>query len=265
MKELSEKFPKGIQYNITYSVREQIDESISQVVHTLIEAFLLVAIVVFIFLQNIRATIIPAIAIPVSLIGTFFFMYILGYTINVLTLFALVLAIGIVVDDAIVVVEAITFKLDGSGMSPTKASEEAMKEITPAILSITMVMAAVFLPIGFMEGPSGVFYRQFAYTLAAAILISALNALTLSPALCALILKRKKPHLAAPAEPDIPKLSRKARLKKSAKEKTNLFFDAFNTSLTTLTQRYVGSIKYLSKRKKIAMAGLAVVTAIGFA
>lgn len=192
MEELSGDFPKGIKYNISYSVRDQIDESIGQVVHTLFEAFLLVFVIVFIFLQNIRATIIPAIAIPVSLIGTFFFIFLLGYSINVLTMFALVLAIGIVVDDAIVVVEAIHHKIDTTNLSPSEASVATMKEITPAILSITMVMAAVFFPIGFMEGPSGVFYRQFAYTLAIAILISALNALTLSPALCALILRRHK-------------------------------------------------------------------------
>src|SRR5699024_10485971 len=124
----------------------------------------------------LRATIIPAITIPVSLVGTFLFIYILGFSINVLTLFALVLAIGIVVDDAIIVVEAIHEKMESTSLSPTEATIATMKEITPAIISITMVMAAVFFPIGFMGGPSGVFYRQFAYTLAVAILISALNA-----------------------------------------------------------------------------------------
>src|SRR5699024_4348296 len=190
MEELSKDFPKGVKYNISYSVRNQIDESVSQVVKTLFEALLLVVIVVLIFLQNFRATIIPAISIPVSLIGTFFFIYILGFSINVLTLFALVLAIGTVVDDGIVVVEAVFQKMEETSLSPLDATIETMGEITTAIVSITLVIAAVFLPIGFMEGSTGIFYQQFAYTLAAAIIISAVNALTLSPALCALFLKR---------------------------------------------------------------------------
>src|SRR5690606_14299739 len=183
MERLRRSFPEGIKYEITYSVRDQIDESISQVKHTLFEAFFLVFVIVFIFLQDFRSTIIPAVAIPVSLVGTFFFLLLFGFSINVLTMFALVLAIGIVVDDAIVVVEAVHQKMESTGLSARKATISAMSEITGAILSITMVMAAVFLPVGFMEGPSGVFYKQFAYTLATAILISALNALTLSPVL----------------------------------------------------------------------------------
>lgn len=189
LEEQAKSFPKGIHYEISYSVRDQIDESISQVQHTLFEAFILVFLIVFIFLQNFRSTLIPAIAIPVSLIGTFFFLQLFGFSLNVLTMFALVLAIGIVVDDAIVVVEAIHQTMHSTGLTPKKATVRTMSEITSAILSITMVMAAVFLPVGFMEGPAGIFYRQFAYTLATAILISALNALTLSPALCALLLK----------------------------------------------------------------------------
>src|SRR5690625_4685550 len=164
----------------------------NHVLRTLLEAFIFVFIIVFIFLQDLRATLIPAIAIPVALIGALFFIYLLGFSINVLTMFALVLAIGIVVDDAIVVVEAIHEKLETKNISPYKASVETMSEITPAILSITMVMAAVFVPVGFMKGPAGDFYRQFAYTLAIAILISAVNALTLSPALCAILLKPKE-------------------------------------------------------------------------
>ncbi|VTP96904.1 efflux RND transporter permease subunit [Sphingobacterium daejeonense] len=192
LEEQKRYFPKGIDYDITYSVRDQIDQSIDQVKHTLFEAFILVFIIVFIFLQDFRSTLIPAIAIPVSLIGTFFFLSLFGFSLNVLTMFALVLAIGIVVDDAIVVVEAIHHKMHATGQKPRQATLSTMSEITGAILSITMVMAAVFLPVGFMEGPAGIFYRQFAYTLATAILISALNALTLSPALCALLLK--PPH-----------------------------------------------------------------------
>src|SRR5690606_26171267 len=168
--------------------------SINQVKSTLFEAFILVFIIVFIFLQDFRSTLIPAIAIPVSLIGTFFFLSLLGFSLNVLTMFALVLAIGIVVDDAIVVVEAIHQKMHETGMSAKAATLETMSEITGAIVSITLVMAAVFLPIGFMEGPAGIFYQQFAYTLATAILISAFNALTLSPALCALLLKPVHPQ-----------------------------------------------------------------------
>lgn len=258
LEELSKNFPSGIKYNISYSVRDQIDESISQVVHTLIEAFILVFIIVFIFLQNIRATIIPAIAVPVSLVGTFFVIYMLGFSINMLTLFALVLAIGIVVDDAIVVVEAIQHKLDTTNLPPTKATVETMDEITPAILSITMVMAAVFFPIGFMDGPSGVFYRQFSYTLAAAIIISAINALTLSPALCAIFLKPAKR----------PEEENKIEAPKGAKAKIsgfiNRFFVAFNTSFDLMTVKYIRSIKFLIKKKKIAVLGFVLVSAIGF-
>src|SRR5690606_6733995 len=181
LERLSRSFPEGIHYTISYSVRDQIDESISQVQHTIFEAFILVFIIVFVFLQDFRSTLIPAIAIPVSLVGTFFFLSLFGFSLNVLTMFALVLAIGIVVDDAIVVVEAVHQKMHDTGLKPKQATLATMSEITGAILSITMVMAAVFLPVGFMEGPAGIFYRQFAYTLATAILISALNALTLSP------------------------------------------------------------------------------------
>ena len=144
---------------------------------------------VFIFLQDFRSTLIPAIAVPVAIIGTFFFMQLFGFTINLLTLFALVLAIGIVVDDAIVVVEAAHSKMERTGLNAKDATIQTMNEISGAIISITLVMAAVFVPVGFMQGPAGIFYRQFAFTLAIAILISALNALTLSPALCALFLK----------------------------------------------------------------------------
>lgn len=250
LEEQAKTFPKGLHYEVTYSVRDQIDESISQVEHTLFEAFILVFIIVFIFLQDFRSTLIPAIAIPVSLIGTFFFLQLFGFSLNVLTMFALVLAIGIVVDDAIVVVEAIHEKMHSTGLKAKAATLSTMSEITGAILSITMVMAAVFLPVGFMEGPAGIFYRQFAYTLATAILISALNALTLSPALCALLLKAPKPQQEEEAK------SRIGQFK-------DRFFKAFNTSFDRLTARYVSIVQLLINHKKIAWIGLVLITAIG--
>ena len=242
LERLSKDFPDNIHYEISYSVRDQIDESINQVKHTIFEAVILVFIIVFIFLQNFRSTLIPAIAIPVSLVGTFFFLQLFGFSINVLTMFALVLAIGIVVDDAIVVVEAVHQKMHTAKLSPRKATHAAMGEITGAIISITLVMAAVFFPVGFMEGPSGVFFQQFAYTLATAILISALNALTLTPALCALLLKRPKDHGAGT---------------------TSRLFGAFNTAFETMTNKYIGAVRFLTGRKVLAFAGLALVTAIG--
>lgn len=182
-------FPPGMNYNIAYDVSRFLDTSIDEVIRTLIEAFILVFIIVYLFLQDFRSTLIPAIAVPVSLIGTFFFMSMLGFSINLLTLFALVLAIGIVVDNAIVVVEAVHVKMHDEGLSALDASIASMKEIGGAIVAITLVMSAVFIPVGFMSGPIGVFYRQFSLTLAIAIVISGINAVTLSPALCALLLK----------------------------------------------------------------------------
>ena len=252
LEEVSKSFPQGIHYDISYSVRDQIDQSISQVKNTLIEAFILVFLIVFIFLQDFRSTLIPAIAIPVSLIGTFFFLSLFGFSLNVLTMFALVLSIGIVVDDAIVVVEAIHQKMHETGMRAKEATIQAMSEITGAILSITLVMAAVFLPVGFMEGPAGIFYRQFAYTLATAILISAFNALTLSPALCALLLK--------PVHPS--DIESEKNLNKFEKYKRR-FFDAFNVSFDKFTDKYLKGIKFLIEKKKVAFVGLAVVSIIG--
>ncbi|TAH25819.1 MAG: efflux RND transporter permease subunit [Cytophagales bacterium] len=195
MEELQKNvFPPGMKYNITYDVSRFLDASIHEVVRTLFEAFLLVSIVVFLFLQDFRSTIIPAIAVPVSLIGAFFFMQIFGFSINLLTLFALVLAIGIVVDDAIVVVEAVHAKMSEKHLPPKEATMEAMKEISGAILAITLVMTAVFIPVSFMSGPVGIFYRQFSLTLAIAIIISGINALTLTPALCAMLLKPHESH-----------------------------------------------------------------------
>ncbi len=182
-------FPKGMDYEISYDVSKFLDASIEKVIHTLVEAFILVGLVVFLFLGDWRSTLIPTIAVPVSLIGTFLFMQFFGITLNLITLFALVLAIGIVVDNAIVVVEAVHAKMEEEHLSPAKATEAAMHEISGAIIAITLVMAAVFIPVAFMSGPVGIFYRQFSITMATSIILSGLIALTLTPALCAALLK----------------------------------------------------------------------------
>ncbi len=255
LERLSNSFPQSIHYDISYSVKDQIDESINQVKNTLFEAFFLVFIIVYLFLQDFRSTIIPAIAIPISLIGTLFFIHLMGFSINVLTMFALVLSIGIVVDDAIVVVEAIHEKMHYTGMKAKEATIETMSEITRAIISITLVMSAVFLPVGFMQGPAGIFYKQFAYTLAFAILISAINALTLSPALCALFLKQPK------AEEYIDRNSTKPLAK--PKRLLGRFFYGFNVAFNSFTDKYIVAIKKLISNKKLALAGLALVIGLG--
>jgi len=185
----SSSFPKGMDYEISYDVSKFLDASIEKVIHTLIEAFILVGLVVFLFLGDWRSTLIPAIAVPVSLIGTFIFMQIFGITLNLITLFALVLAIGIVVDNAIVVIEAVHAKMETKNLSARKATKEAMHEVSGAIIAITFVMAAVFIPVAFMSGPVGIFYRQFSITMATSIVLSGLIALTLTPALCAMMLR----------------------------------------------------------------------------
>lgn len=248
VKEFSATLPKGVQPTIMYNSKEFLDASISQVAETLLEAFVLVFLVVFLFLQDFRSTLIPAIAVPVAIIGTFFFMQLFGFTINLLTLFALVLAIGVVVDDAIVVVEAVHTKMEHSRMSARLATIASMNEISGAIISITLVMAAVFIPVGFMQGPAGVFYRQFAFTLAIAIMISAVNALTLSPALCALFLKN--PHAAN-------ETGSKGGFGKR-------FFAAFNASFAAMTNRYKRSLQFLIKRKWVAISGLVLISAASF-
>jgi HAE1 family hydrophobic/amphiphilic exporter-1 len=246
MEKASKDFPLGIKYNNFYRTKTALDESISQVEHTLIEAFILVFLVVYIFLQDFRSTLIPAIAVPVAIIGTFFFMNLFGFTINLLTLFALVLAIGIVVDDAIVVVEAVHAKMEHKHLAPKPATVEAMHEITGAIISITLVMAAVFLPVGFLTGSTGIFYRQFAFTMAIAIMISAVNALTLSPALAALFLK------------DTHAEKREGNVKQGFKQR---FFTGFNSSFNAITNRYVGGLKFLVRNKWVGIAGLVLITA----
>ncbi len=247
MDDAAAKFPKGIHAFTIFSAKDFLNASISQVKETLLEAFILVFIVVFIFLQDFRSTLIPAIAVPVAIIGTFFFMQLFGFTINLLTLFALVLAIGIVVDDAIVVVEAVHSKMERTGMNAKDATVQSMSEISGAIISITLVMAAVFVPVGFMQGPAGIFYRQFAFTLAIAILISALNALTLSPALCALFLRGVD---SAPGE---------TPHKVSAAKR---FGNAFNAGFTATTNRYIGAVKFLIRHKWVGLSALALVFAV---
>ena len=178
-------------FQVSYDVSSFLEASIDKVLHTLLEAFVLVALVVFLFLGDWRSTLIPTLAVPVSLIGTFFFMLLMGLSINLITLFALVLAIGVVVDDAIVVVEAVHAKMHEKHLSPYRATLEVVNEISGAIIAITMVMTAVFVPVTFMTGPVGVFYRQFGITMATSIVLSGVVALTLTPVLCAMLLK---PH-----------------------------------------------------------------------
>ncbi|PQJ76822.1 efflux RND transporter permease subunit [Polaribacter glomeratus] len=226
--------PEGLNVFVPYDTSLFLNASIEKVITTLLEAFLLVFLVVFLFLQDFRSTLIPAIAVPVSIIGTFFFLNIFGYSINLLTLFALVLAIGIVVDDAIVVVEAVHAKMDEGEKNPKKATLVAMNEISGAIISITLVMAAVFIPVTFVTGPTGVFYEQFGVTLIIAILISAVNALTLSPALCALLLKTHKEDEA---------LKGKSPLKR--------FYTLFNRGFSATVERYGKSLQFLYRKKWI--------------
>jgi len=211
-------FPPGMGFTISYDVSRFLDASIQEVIKTLLEAFLLVALVVFIFLQDWRATLVPIIAVPVSLVGTFTFMLAFGFSINLLTLFSLVLAIGIVVDNAIVVVEAVHAKMEGKDMPVLAATQEAMHEISGAILAITLVMGAVFVPVAFLSGPIGVFFRQFSVTMAISIALSGLTALTLTPALCVLLLKK-------------PEHNQKGWLGK--------FFHAFNQRYDAIAQKYL--------------------------
>lgn len=238
MEEIKESsFAPGMDYNISYDVSRFLDASISVVLRTLLEAFLLVFIVVYLFLQDFRSTLIPAIAVPVSLIGTFFFMQMLGFSINMLTLFALVLAIGIVVDNAIVVVEAVHVKMHNEKLPPVKATEKAIREIGGAIIAITLVMSAVFIPVGFMSGTVGIFYRQFSLTLAVAIVISGINALTLSPALCALLLKP-------------------VSYNKKKKNLLERFFSGFNKRYDKLERRYKVNLRLFLNRRVLTYATL---------
>ena len=189
-----DSFPPGMTFEVSYDVSSFLEASIEQVLHTLLEAFVLVSLVVFLFLGDWRSTLIPTLAVPVSLIGTFFVLQLLGLSINLITLFALVLAIGVVVDDAIVVVEAVHAKMHEKHLSPYRATRDVVNEISGAIIAITLVMTAVFVPVTFMTGPVGTFYRQFGITMATSIVLSGVVALTLTPVLCAMILKPHNPH-----------------------------------------------------------------------
>jgi len=232
LEEMKAEFPPGMDYKISYDVSNFLDASIEQVIHTLRDAFFLVALVVFIFLGDWRSTLIPILAVPVSLIGAFFVIQFFGLSINLVTLFALVLAIGIVVDDAIVVVEAVHAKMEEKNLSPFNAVKEVLGEISGAIIAITAVMVSVFLPISFMSGPVGTFYRQFSITMASAIVISAIIALTLTPVLCAMLLKNNhgKP------------------------KKTNLLtrgLDSFNRGFGKLTGAYTDLLKRIVNRRVV--------------
>lgn len=236
-------FPPGMDYTISYDVSRFLDASIHEVIKTLLEAFLLVALVVFIFLQDWRSTLIPVLAVPVSLIGTFAFMQLFGFSINLLTLFALVLAIGIVVDNAIVVVEAVHAKMEETNSDAKTASMQAMGEMGGAIIAITLVMSAVFIPVAFLSGPVGVFYRQFSITMAISIIISGINALTLTPALCAIMLKNPHHH---------PK----------PKNLLTRFFDGFNRYYNSVSEKYRKLLAIIINRRVVTI-GILVVFGLG--
>jgi HAE1 family hydrophobic/amphiphilic exporter-1 len=242
LEELKKDFPPGIEYEINYDVSKFVNASIEKVMHTLLEAFILVALVVFIFLGDWRSTLIPIIAVPVSLIGAFVFMQMFGLTINLITLFALVLAIGIVVDDAIVVVEAVHTKMEEEHLQPFPAVKKVLGEISGAVIAITLIMTAVFVPIAFMTGPVGVFYRQFSITMASAIVLSGIVALTLTPVLCAMILKNNhgKPKRLTPIQ---------------------RFLNWFNKNFDKLNGKYTKLLQIIVNRRVITFGLLA---AFGF-
>lgn len=239
LEEMKADFPPGMEYEINYDVAKFVDASVEKVLHTLLEAFILVALVVFIFLGDWRSTLIPTIAVPVSLIGAFVFMQMFDLTINLITLFALVLAIGIVVDNAIVVVEAVHKKMEeDEHITPYNAVKKVLSEISGAIIAITLIMTAVFIPVAFMSGPVGVFYRQFSITMASAIVISGLEALTLTPVLCAMILKNNHG-------------------KPKAKSIVSLFLDWFNKKFDKLTNRYTKLLTLIVNRRVVTYGMLA--------
>ncbi len=243
LEDLKKTFPPGMDYEISYDVSNFLDASIENVIHTLRDAFILVALVVFIFLGDWRSTLIPTLAVPISLIGAFIFIQVFGLTINMITLFALVLAIGIVVDDAIVVVEAVHAKMEAEHLSPYNAVRKVIGEISGAVIAITLLMVSVFVPVSFMSGPVGTFYRQFSITMASAIVLSGIVALTVTPVLCAMILKNthgkpRKKHL------------------------LNRFIDSFNRGFEKLTGGYVWVLKLIAHRRLITV-GLFVIFGLG--
>jgi hydrophobic/amphiphilic exporter-1 (mainly G- bacteria), HAE1 family len=238
MKELEASFPAGMEYEIDYDVSKFLDASIDKVLHTLLEAFILVALVVFIFLGDWRSTLIPILAVPVSLIGTFFCMQMFGITINLITLFALVLAIGIVVDNAIVVVEAVHAKMEESAtITPYKATQKVLGEIGGAIVAITLVMTAVFVPVTFMSGPVGVFYRQFSITMASSIVISGIVALSLTPVLCAMLLKNNHGQV-------------------KRKTPISYFINVFNSAFEKLTGHYTNFLTKIVTLRTVSLLAL---------
>lgn len=242
LKDLKKDFPPGIDFEINYDVSKFVDASIEKVLHTLIEAFILVAIVVFIFLGDWRSTLIPILAVPVSLIGAFVFMNVFDLSINLITLFALVLAIGIVVDNAIVVVEAVHVKMEHEGLSPFEAVKKVVREISSAIIAITLVMTSVFIPVAFMSGPVGVLYRQFSLTMASSIVISGVVALTLTPVLCAILLKNNHG-------------------KQKRKSPVSIFIDWFNRGFERETNRYTKFLSIIIHRRTVTFL---VLIAFGF-
>lgn len=235
LEELKQKsFPAGMDYKISYDVSSFLDASIEKVLHTLLEAFVLVALVVFIFLGDWRSTLIPTLAVPVSLIGAFVAMQAFGVSINLITLFALVMAIGVVVDNAIVVVEAVHVKMHEEHMSPYAASKKTLGEISGAVIAITLMMAAVFVPVAFMTGPVGVFYRQFAITMASSIILSGVIALTFTPVLCAMLLKSTHGQ-------------------QKRRTPISIFIDAFNRRFEKETNRYVSFLRLIVHRRAVTV------------
>jgi HAE1 family hydrophobic/amphiphilic exporter-1 len=237
----AKSFPTGVKFVYLVDINQFLDASISKVLHTLVECFLLVFLVIFLFLQDFRSTIIHGVSVPVAIVGTFFFLNLFGFSINMLTLFALVLAIGIVVDDAIVVVEAVHVKLESGYKSPRKAAIDAMSEISGAIVSITLIMAAVFIPVTFVTGSAGVFYKQFGITLAIAIMISAINALTLCPALAAMFLR----------PPD-------HGIDQEKKTLMQRFHRSFNSGYDKITDKYTQTIHFLYNKKWIVILSIVI-------
>jgi multidrug efflux pump len=231
LRELAERFPEGLNYDFVVDTNDFVFESVKEVIHTFIEAMVLVFIVVFVFLQSWRATLIPCIAVPVSIIGTFAGLYALGYTINTLTLFAMVLAIGIVVDDAIVVMENVERIMRTEHLPAKEATAKAMNEVTAPVIAIVLVLCAVFIPVSFMGGLAGQMYRQFAVTISVSVVLSGIVALTLTPALCAMLLK---PH--------------------ARDHRPSRFFTWFNGAFTTITHRYVRTVRFVKDASVCSLA-----------
>jgi HAE1 family hydrophobic/amphiphilic exporter-1 len=239
-----ETFLPGMTYDVSFDVSRFLDASVHEVVKTLLEAFILVSLVVFLFLQDARSTLIPVVAVPVSLVGTLAFLQVIGFSLNLITLFALVLAIGIVVDNAIVVVEAVHFKISHDHLTPRAAAEQALREIGPAIIAITLVMTAVFVPLAFIDGPAGIFYRQFGVTMAIAIALSGVVALTLTPALCASFMRPHTP----------PRATVVARIVQRG-------FGAFNTGYDRLDRGFLAIARVTARQRIVAwilIAGFAI-------